>query len=105
MDAFCLVHNPQNKQMVPILLTIPVNGRIDPVQHKGEEFAYILEGHLQLTLYDPSNNTKEIYHLNPGDAIYYKSSLQRTWKNHSNKEGRCLIAKTPPSIRGDRGRH
>jgi len=98
VEAFLLVHNPQEKQIEPILFHLQPGATLGPLQHCGEEFCYVIKGYFEVTLQDEVG-TREIYHLDPGDTIYYASSMQHTWRNTSTTEpGVFLGAVTPPSF-------
>jgi quercetin dioxygenase-like cupin family protein len=67
------------------LVTVePNNEAIHINQHDGEEFNYVLEGHLLLAI-----NGKE-QTLNPGDSIYFDSSLPHGMKALDNKPVKFL---------------
>lgn len=53
-------------------------------QHQGEEFAFILEGHLRYNVGDG------IFDLGPGDLLYYPSSIPHSYLNISGKKVRVL---------------
>lgn len=48
--------------------------------HKGQEFVYVLSGHLSLWL-EPD----EEYELKTGDTLYFHSHLMHRWKNNSDE--------------------
>ncbi len=52
--------------------------------HEGEEFIYVLEGEMEVTI----GEHREV--LYPGDAIYYHSSLPHLVKCHQGKPTRIL---------------
>jgi transcriptional regulator with XRE-family HTH domain len=66
-----LGHRKQNRQMEPFLVTLsPVkDAMVEPNQHVGEEIIFVLEGQVEVRLADHTDV------LNPGDSIYYDSSL------------------------------
>jgi len=43
--------------------------------HTGEEFAFVLEGHLQFTI------DGDVFDLRDGDSIVFKASLPHRWRN------------------------
>jgi transcriptional regulator with XRE-family HTH domain len=57
--------------------------------HPGEEFYYVLEGSLRLSL---GNAT---YDLNPGDSVHYESTIQHRLENVSDKPAIAFCAITP----------
>ena len=60
--------------------------------HPGQEFIYILEGKLLVTL----DNTQ--YILEKGDNFYFNSTIPHTLKNIHNSSARALWIVTPPNI-------
>ena len=62
-------------------------------KHDGEEFIHVLSGQLEITL------GQEDYHcLNPGDSLYFKSSVQHSWKNSDKGETILIWINTPPTF-------
>ena len=61
----------KNRQMEPFLVTLtPAESLpVEPNQHIGEEIIFVLEGKIEVSLVDK----REI--LNPGDSIYYDSTM------------------------------
>lgn len=78
MDTFILTLDPMHKD-------------IEFVQHPGEEFYYVMKGKLIIYIND------RVYHLNPGDAIHFPSTLKHKWENPLNEETR-LISSVSPAI-------
>ena len=66
-----LGHQKQNRQMEPFLVTLTPDERshVEPNQHEGEEIIFVLEGQVEVSLSDHTDV------LNPGDSIYYDSTL------------------------------
>lgn len=66
-----LGHQKQNRQMEPFLVTLtPAEAaQVEPNQHVGEEFIFVLEGQVKVRLAEHTDI------LNPGDSIYYDSNL------------------------------
>jgi quercetin dioxygenase-like cupin family protein len=66
-----LGHQKQNRQMEPFLVTLKPgkSAQVEPNQHVGEEFIFVLEGQVNVRLADHTDI------LNPGDSIYYDSTL------------------------------
>lgn len=60
--------------------------------HEGEECGLILQGHVQLCLGDKT------YDLNPGDSVYYSSTIPHGCKNIGSKIAHAVFAITPPSF-------
>ena len=82
-----LGHQKQKRGMEPFLVTLnPVEDQkiIEPNQHDGEEFLFVLEGQAEISL---SGHT-EI--LKPGDSIYYDSTLPHVVLCHGKDPARIL---------------
>ncbi len=64
----------KNRQMEPFLVTLNPNEahEVEPNEHIGEEFIFVLEGKVEVTLLGHTDI------LNPGDSIYYDSTLPHT---------------------------
>jgi len=58
-----------DRTMEPMLVTIKEGTTPEPVQHRGQEFNYVLKGSLRVIV-----GEKEHY-LKTGDSIYYDASL------------------------------
>jgi len=78
MDTFILTLDPGHKDM-------------EFVQHPGEEFYYVMEGKLIIYINDKT------YHLYPGDAIHFPSTLKHKWENPLNEQTK-LISSVSPAI-------
>ena len=82
-----LGHQKQNRQMEPFLVTLtPVDNPqlVEPNQHVGEEFLFVLEGSVEVRL---SGHTDV---LNPGDSIYYDSNLPHVVSCHGSDPATIL---------------
>ncbi len=67
------------KSMEPILYEIMPEGESgkDFYHHNGEEFVFVIEGELDVYIND------DLYHLEQGDSIYFKSNQKHKFKNLS----------------------
>ena len=82
-----------NTVMEPHLFRIaPQSGSGESYTHEGEEFLYILQGELQISLED------EEYWLRPGDSFYFESTTPHRWKNPGRGETWVLWVNTPPTF-------
>jgi DNA-binding transcriptional MerR regulator/quercetin dioxygenase-like cupin family protein len=82
-----------NTVMEPHLFRIaPDAGSGDPYTHEGEEFIYVLQGDLDITV------DGEEYRLEPGDSFYFESATPHHWKNPGRKETWVLWINTPPTF-------
>lgn len=76
----------RNRQMEPFLVTLnPKEGQeVLANEHIGEEFIYVLEGKVEVSLLDH----KDI--LSPGDSIYYDSNVPHIISCHGEKPAKIL---------------
>ena len=61
--------------------------------HEGEEFLYVLQGKLEISL-DGGESTR----LSPGDSFYFESSTPHRWSNPGKKRTLVLWVNTPPTF-------
>ena len=64
-----IAFNFKNREMEPLLVTLSPDEPALPVMHGGQEFNYVLEGCVRITL------GKNTYDLHAGDAIYFDPHL------------------------------
>ena len=57
--------------------------------HPGEEFYYVLEGTLRLQVGD------EVFNLNPGDSLHFKSTVKHRMDNPGDNGTVALCVVTP----------
>jgi 2-oxoglutarate ferredoxin oxidoreductase subunit gamma len=80
-----LAPHKKDRHMEPFLVTLePVDTDEERSTHDGQEFIYVLEGSMEVRLGD------EIHILEPGDSIYYDSTVPHLVKCHGNKETKIL---------------
>jgi DNA-binding transcriptional MerR regulator/quercetin dioxygenase-like cupin family protein len=85
--------------LFPMLFTIePGGGDPNTHRHHGEEFIYVLNGRLKVTL-----NYDEEYTLKQGDSIYFRSFDYHSWINDSVKATKVIwvhspVEAQPPSL-------
>jgi transcriptional regulator with XRE-family HTH domain len=77
----------KNRHMEPFLVTLtPTESpQVEPNQHIGEEILFVLEGKVDVRLLD------QIETLNPGDSIYYDSTMPHVVSCHG-KEPATILA-------------
>ncbi len=68
----------------------PGAGAPETHQHHGEEFIYIISGSFRVTL-----NHTEIYEMNSGDSMYFKSTAFHSWMNPGKKTSQILWVHSP----------
>jgi quercetin dioxygenase-like cupin family protein len=59
--------------------------------HEGEECGYIIQGSLEIEL------NGEVFTLNEGDSMQFKSKIPHKWKNKGSKISISVWSITPPS--------
>ena len=81
-----LGQHKKNRQMEPFLVTLtPAEvPQVEPNQHVGEEFIFVLEGKVDVRLADHTDT------LNPGDSIYYDSNMPHVVSCHGNEPATIL---------------
>jgi electron transfer flavoprotein alpha subunit/transcriptional regulator with XRE-family HTH domain len=69
------------------MITIEPRKAHKPVayKHEGEEFVFVLEGELELTL------GSKAHHLKPGESMHFNSEIAHKLKSLSEVETRCLV--------------
>ena len=70
----------------------PGSGSEGVITHEGEEFGYVLDGQLELTV------DKKKYQLRPGDSFYFRSERPHSYTNNRKKVARILWLNTPPTF-------
>lgn len=88
-----IIPNAQKHMMEPILLTLEPNGSTYPDNpHEGEEFGYVLNGSITITI------GKQSYKARKGESFYFIPNKQHYIKA-AGKSGASLIwVSTPPSF-------
>lgn len=82
-----------NTVMEPHLFRIaPGAGSGESYTHVGEEFLYVLSGHLQIFLRNEEHLLKE------GDSFYFESPVPHKWTNPGLSETCILWVNTPPTF-------
>ncbi len=77
--------------LYPMIFTIkPGCGSNETHRHHGEEFIYILNGQLNVTL-----NYEEHFHLTSGDSMYFRSNDFHSWENNGKKETKLIWVHSP----------
>ena len=70
----------------------PGSGSNGELEHSGEEFGFVLEGSLFLTI------EKMSYLLEAGDSFVFRSELTHSFANNGNTVARVLWVNTPPTF-------
>ncbi|MBW1712373.1 MAG: cupin domain-containing protein [Deltaproteobacteria bacterium] len=80
-----LAFDKGDRSMEPFFISLkPEEAEEELSSHDGEEFIFILEGQME------AHVGPEIEVLNPGDAIYYSSTVPHLVKCHGDKETKIL---------------
>lgn len=81
-----LGQHKRNRQMEPFIITLnpTENTEVEPNQHIGEEFIFVLEGRVEVSLLD----YRDV--LEPGDSIYYDSNVPHIISCHGVAPARIL---------------
>ena len=82
----------ETDHLMAFMITIESKQAHKPVayKHDGEEFIFVMEGDLKLTL-----GTKA-HHLKPGDSIHFNANTPHKLKSISNEPTRCLVVLYTP---------
>jgi quercetin dioxygenase-like cupin family protein len=82
-----LTPGAENQHLRGFMITIEAKQAHKPVayKHEGEEFIYVMEGTLELTLDNKVNNLKA------GESMHYNSEIPHKLKNKGNETTRCLV--------------
>ncbi|MDF9450219.1 helix-turn-helix domain-containing protein [Bacillus toyonensis] len=101
------IHFPESGDVSYELLSPTLNGALElalmnllpqtssstePVAHKGEEIAFIMEGHVTLYLND------EVLLLYTGDSVKIPPYAKHKWENNSSNKVIVIFGVTPPSF-------
>ncbi len=62
------------------------------INHKGDEFVYILKGELELDIEGKN------YLLREGDSIYLDSIMPSSWRNNSEMPVQAIWILSPPGV-------
>jgi len=78
--------------MEPYLLTLREGAKIEGhfYGHKGDEFAYVMEGELEVEMQDE----KQL--LRQGDSLYIESTFPSKWANTGKGNAVILWVLSPP---------
>lgn len=80
-----LAPHKKDRHMEPFLVTLePSETEEERSSHPGQEFIFVLEGHMEVRL------GEEIHVIDPGDAIYYDSTVPHLVKCHGGVRTRIL---------------
>jgi len=94
VKCYLLTTSTLNRRMQPIIVTIDPDSNFNGhfINHKGDEFIYILKGELEMDLEDKS------YTLREGDSIYLDSIMPSAWRNSGEVQVEAVWILSPPGI-------
>jgi transcriptional regulator with XRE-family HTH domain len=79
--------------MEPLLATFEPNAKYkEPLEHGGEEFAFVIKGELRFDIEGIS------HYLREGDCVYFGGEKSHGWENMTGEEAHLLMVTTPPSV-------
>ncbi|MBC7220091.1 helix-turn-helix transcriptional regulator [Candidatus Bipolaricaulota bacterium] len=81
------------ERVIEVLINeFPTNHHHPPASHDGEEFGYVLEGHLVLTI------EGKAYALGPGDSYHFLATQPHGYRTSETEGARVLVATTQKFI-------
>ncbi|MBW1689800.1 MAG: XRE family transcriptional regulator [Deltaproteobacteria bacterium] len=83
-EFYSLAPYKKNRHMEPFIVTLEPSDIEELTAHDGQEFIYVLEGTMEVRLAD------ETHLLEPGDAIYYDSTVPHLVKCHGSTTTKIL---------------
>jgi len=83
-----LSHEFPGRQFEILIGEISPGYHYPPAPHEGEEFGYVLEGQLKMTIGD------EVYALGPGDSYHFSASIAHGYEAESEKGVKVLWVQT-----------
>ncbi len=87
-----LVEDDSNN-MEPLVATFQPRARyVEPLEHGGEEFAFVVRGELKFELEGTS------YHLREGDCVYFPGEKTHGWENVTDEKAVLLMVTHPPGV-------
>lgn len=79
-----LAYKYSNRKIEPMYVVLEPDSSPELVSHKGQEFNYCLEGRMQVTV------GKEVFDMEPGDSLYYNSTIPHKMIALDGKEAKFL---------------
>ena len=88
-----LIPNAQKNMLEPVLVELSEGGTTtNDVPHEGEEFGYVIEGKIAITLGKKNHVCKK------GEAFYYNAGKPHTIINKGKGNAKFLWVSTPPNF-------
>jgi len=84
----------RDPQFMSFYCTVPKGGRsgTNNMYHPGDELIYVMEGRLKMTIVD------DIYILETGDSLCFKSHLPHRWENIGDGDAKIIWTLSPFTI-------
>lgn len=88
-----LLVDDRDLNMEPLVATFQARARyVEPLEHGGEEFAFVAKGELRFELQGASHFLRE------GDCVYFQGDQTHRWENTTDDEAILLMVIYPPSV-------
>lgn len=88
-----IIPNAQKNEMEPVIVELlPGASTADDFPHEGEEFGFVLEGKISITL----GNAK--YTCKKGESFYYTANKPHGIKNIGKSAAKFIWVSTPPNF-------
>ena len=88
-----LVPNAQKNEMEPIVVELSPKAKTqDDMPHEGEEFGFVLEGEILLTI------GKKSYLVKQNESFYFESNKIHFIENNSDKTAKIIWVSSPPTF-------
>lgn len=88
-----IVPTAQKNAMEPVLVELLPGGETDAdIPHEGEEFGYVLDGKLRITV------GERVFKAGKGDTFYYPCDKRHRIKNIGTGKAKFLWVSCPPSF-------
>jgi transcriptional regulator with XRE-family HTH domain len=93
MEVFLLSPDTKHKMMPVVEVFQPGGHLTEYSSHEGEEFLYVLEGEIEVTL-----EGREPFVLRQGDSAYYNADQGHIFRNAGEGTARLFAVVTPPFL-------
>ena len=88
-----IIPNAQKNVMEPVLVELLAGAQTsEDYPHEGEEFGYVLEGKVRITL------DKKVYTCKRGETFYYKANVTHSISNAGKTTAKYLWISSPPNF-------
>ena len=88
-----IVPNARQNQMEPLLVVLqPKEALAEDKPHEGEEFGYVISGHIQLRLGD------NVYMVKAGESFYFSANKKHSIANTGAIRAKLIWVSTPPTF-------